>query len=257
MLVVVASYRQNVHAYPSGGGDYEVATKNLGPNFGLLVASALLVDYILTVAVSTASGVANIGSAIPIVGDHPVPFSILIIVLVTAANLRGVRESGAAFAVPVYLFIASMLAMILTGLVRSVLDFPMQAESAQYGVIAEHSLSGLALVFLLLRSFSSGSAALTGVEAISNGVPAFRKPKSRNAATTLALMGGLSVTMMLGIMFLARVTSAHIVDDPATQLVGAPEELLPENADRPGRAGGVLRLPAGVLPGLASPPASS
>ncbi len=224
MLVVVASYRQNVHAYPSGGGDYEVATKNLGPNFGLLVASALLVDYILTVAVSTASGVANIGSAIPVVGDHPVEFSILIIVLVTAANLRGVRESGVAFAVPVYLFIAAMLSMILTGIIRFAFDSEMQAESAQYGVVAEHSLSGFALIFLLLRSFSSGSAALTGVEAISNGVPAFRKPKSRNAATTLALMGGLSVTMMLGMVFLARVTSAHIVDDPATQLVGAPPD---------------------------------
>jgi len=224
MLVVVASYRQNVHAYPSGGGDYEVATVNLGPNFGLLVASALLVDYILTVAVSTASGVANIGSAVPIVGDHPVAFSILIVVLVTAANLRGIREAGLAFAIPVYIFIASMLAMIITGLVRWAIDSPMRAESADFGVVAEHSLSGLALVFLLLRAFSSGSAALTGVEAISNGVPAFRKPKSRNAATTLAMMGGLAVTMMLGMVFLARVTDAHIVDDPALQLVGAPTD---------------------------------
>ena len=222
MLVVVASYRQNVHAYPSGGGDYEVATVNLGPNFGLLVASALLVDYILTVAVSTASGVANIGSAIPIVGDHPVAFSILIVVMVTAANLRGIREAGLAFAIPVYIFIASMLGMIITGLIRWAIGSPMQAESADFGVVAEHSLSGLALVFLLLRSFSSGSAALTGVEAISNGVPAFRKPKSRNAATTLALMGGLAVTMMLGMVFLAIVTDAHVVDDPASQLVGAP-----------------------------------
>jgi amino acid transporter len=224
MLVVVASYRQNVHAYPSGGGDYEVATTNLSPNFGLLVASALLVDYILTVAVSTASGVANIGSAVPIVGDHPVTFSIVIVVLVTAANLRGIREAGLAFAIPVYVFIASMLGMILTGLVRWAIDSPMQAESAEFGVVAEHSLSGLALVFLLLRSFSSGSAALTGVEAISNGVPAFRKPKSRNAATTLAMMGVLAVTMMLGLVFLARVTDAHIVDNPALQLVGAPAD---------------------------------
>jgi len=224
MLVVVASYRQNVHAYPSGGGDYEVATTNLSPNFGLLVASALLVDYILTVAVSTASGVANVGSAIPVVGDHPVAFSILIVVLVTAANLRGIREAGLAFAIPVYIFIASMLGMILTGLVRWVIDSPMRAESADFGVVAEHSLSGLALVFLLLRSFSSGSAALTGVEAISNGVPAFRKPKSRNAATTLAMMGVLAVTMMLGLVFLAVVTDAHIVEDPAVQLVGAPAD---------------------------------
>ncbi|NNG37579.1 amino acid permease [Nakamurella aerolata] len=222
MLVVVASYRQNVHAYPSGGGDYEVATTNLGPNAGLLVASALSVDYILTVAVSTASGVANIGSAIPIVGDHPVLFSIIIIVLVATANLRGVRESGLAFAIPVYLFVASMLGMILTGLIRWIFDSPMRAESADYDISVTHSLSGLALVFLLLRSFSSGSAALTGVEAISNGVPAFRKPKSRNAANTLAMMGGLAIIMMLGMVFLARVTDARMVEDPS-QLIGAPE----------------------------------
>ena len=120
MIVVVLSYRQNVHAYPSGGGDYEVVTKNLGPTYGLLVASALLVDYILTVAVSTAAGVANIGSAVQIVGDHPVWFSIGIIVLVCAANLRGIRESGSAFAIPVYAFIFSIFAMIITGLVEFV-----------------------------------------------------------------------------------------------------------------------------------------
>ncbi|MBM9467099.1 APC family permease [Nakamurella leprariae] len=223
MVVVVLSYRQNVHAYPSGGGDYEVATKNLGPNFGLLVASALLVDYILTVAVSTAAGVANIGSAIGFVGDHPVWWSIAIIVLVTAANLRGIRESGAAFAVPVYLFIASMLTMLVTGGIRWATGSEMAAESAGFELVPEHSLSGLALLFLLARAFSSGSAALTGVEAISNGVPAFRKPKSKNAATTLAMMGALSVTMMLGLVGLALATGAQIADDPARQLVGAPE----------------------------------
>ncbi|HYN71618.1 MAG TPA: APC family permease [Nakamurella sp.] len=223
MVVVVASYRQNVHAYPSGGGDYEVVTKNLGPRFGLLVASALLVDYILTVAVSTAAGVANIGSAIDVVGDHPVLFSVGIIVLVSAANLRGIRESGAAFAIPVYAFIVSIAALIITGLVQYALGVEHQAESAGYELQAEHSLAGFALVFLLARSFSSGSAALTGVEAISNGVPAFKKPKSRNAATTLALMAGLSVSMMLGLVALTMVTGVQYAEDPATQLVGAPE----------------------------------
>nr|WP_240189182.1 APC family permease [Nakamurella flavida] len=223
MVVVVASYRQNVHAYPSGGGDYEVATKNLGPNFGLLVASALLVDYILTVAVSTAAGVANIGSALAVVGAHPVWFSILIITLVTAANLRGIRESGSAFAIPVYAFIVSMIAMLLTGFVRWLLGSEMRAESAGFHLQPEHATAGLALVFLLARAFSSGSAALTGVEAISNGVPAFQKPKSKNAATTLALMGGLSLVMMLGLVGLAIATGAQIADDPARQLVGAPE----------------------------------
>ena len=222
MIVVVLSYRQNVHAYPSGGGDYEVVTKNLGPTYGLLVASALLVDYILTVAVSTAAGVANIGSAIPVVGDHPVWFSIGIIVIVCALNLRGIRESGSAFAIPVYAFIVSIYALIITGFIEFISGADVQAESASFHLQAETALSGFALVFLLLRSFSSGSAALTGVEAISNGVPAFKKPKSRNAATTLALMAGLSVSMMLGLVALALYTGVQFADDPATQLVGAP-----------------------------------
>lgn len=223
MLVVVASYRQNVHAYPSGGGDYEVATVNLGGNFGVTVASALLVDYILTVAVSTASGVANIGSAIPAVGNHPVLWAAGIIVVITALNLRGIRESGTAFAIPVYAFIISMLAMIATGLIRWLLGAKMTAESADFTLVAEHAFGGFALVFLVARGFSSGSAALTGVEAISNGVPAFRKPKSKNAATTLALMGGLAVTMVLGLVALALITRAKIAENPATDLMGAPD----------------------------------
>ncbi len=223
MIVVVASYRQNVHAYPSGGGDYEVVTKNLGHTAGLVVASALLVDYILTVAVSTASGVANIGSAIPLVGDHPVWFSMLVIVLVCAANLRGIRESGSAFAVPVYAFIVSIFAMMLTGLVEFIVGADVQAQSASFELQAEHALTGLPLVFLLARSFSSGSAALTGVEAISNGVPAFRKPKSRNAATTLAMMAALSVSMMIGLVLLTLYTGVQYADDPAHQLLGAPD----------------------------------
>ncbi len=225
MLVVIASYRQNVHAYPSGGGDYEVATKNLGPTAGLVVASALLVDYILTVAVSTASGVANIGSAVGVVGRHPVEWAIGIIVVITALNLRGIRESGSAFAIPVYAFIISMFVMIVTGLVRAALGATMNSESAgfTFATTATTSVTGLAFVFLLAKSFSSGSAALTGVEAISNGVPAFKKPKSKNAATTLALMGLLSVTMMLGLVFLARITHVHIADTEAgVSLVGAP-----------------------------------
>ncbi len=225
MLVVIASYRQNVHAYPSGGGDYEVATKNLGPTFGLVVASALLVDYILTVAVSTASGVANIGSAVGVVGRHPVEWAVGIIIVITALNLRGIRESGSAFAVPVYAFIVSILTMIVTGLVRAAFGSPMASESAgfTFATTATTGVTGLAFVFLLAKSFSSGSAALTGVEAISNGVPAFKKPKSKNAATTLALMGILSVSMMLGLVFLARITHVHIADTEAgVSLVGAP-----------------------------------
>jgi amino acid transporter len=225
MLVVVASYRQNVHAYPSGGGDYEVATKNLGPTFGLVVASALLVDYILTVAVSTASGVANIGSAIGVVGRHPVEWAVGIIIVITALNLRGIRESGTAFAIPVYAFIVSIIVMLVTGLTRWALGSQMASESAAFTfkLTGSVSITGIGFVFLLAKAFSSGSAALTGVEAISNGVPAFKKPKSKNAATTLAMMGGLAVTMMLGLVALARITHVNIADSEAgVVLQGAP-----------------------------------
>ena len=223
MIVVVASYRQNVHAYPSGGGDYEVASKNLGPNFGLMVSSALLVDYILTVAVSTASGVANIGSAIGVVGDHPVLFSIAIIVLVTALNLRGIRESGKAFAVPVYAFIIAIIAMIVTGLIKYAAGMTQLAPSAGFTLETTGGLSSLAMMFLVLRAFSSGSAALTGVEAISNGVPAFRKPKSKNAAATLAMMGALAVIMLIGLVALAMITKVHLAG-PGVGLDGAPDD---------------------------------
>jgi amino acid transporter len=222
MLVVVASYRQNVHAYPSGGGDYEVATTNLGRYFGLTVASALLVDYILTVAVSTASGIANIGSALPFVGDHKVLFCLLVIGLLTAMNLRGIRESGTAFAIPTYGFMIGVIGMVIWGVVRAATGADLRAESAGFQLRAETSMTGFAFAFLILRSFSSGCAALTGVEAISNGVPAFRKPKSRNAATTLLMMGLVAVTMLIGIIGLAMLTHVNFADDPATQLIGAP-----------------------------------
>jgi amino acid transporter len=224
MLVVVASYRQNVHAYPSGGGDYEVVTTNLGPNAGLIVASALMVDYVLTVAVSTASAMSNIGSAIPFVEDHKVLFCVFAIVLVMALNLRGIRESGAAFAIPTYAFIVGVGIMLGWGLFRIyVLGEPIRAESAGFVMHAERSsITGFAFVFLVARSFSSGCAALTGVEAISNGVPAFRKPKSRNAATTLLMLGTVAVSLLMGIILLAKETGVQIVDNPAAQLSGIP-----------------------------------
>ncbi|MFD9739180.1 APC family permease [Umezawaea sp. NPDC059074] len=224
MLVVVASYRQNVHAYPSGGGDYEVATVNLGRRAGLTVASALLVDYILTVAVSIASAMANIGSALPYVATHKVEFAVAAIVILTAINLRGLRESGTAFAIPTYAFMIGILLMIGWGLFRVfVLGDVMHAESSTVEIRAEDDhLMGLAFVFLVLRAFSSGCAALTGVEAISNGVPAFRKPKSRNAATTLLLMGLMAVTMLMGLIVLAQVTGVRMAEDPARQIISAP-----------------------------------
>ncbi len=225
MAIVVASYRQNVHAYPSGGGDYEVATTNIGPTAGLTVGSALLVDYVLTVAVSISSAAANIGSAIPFVNTHKVLFAVVAIAILTALNLRGVRESGTMFAIPTYAFMFGMFLMLGWGLIQTyVLGEPLRAESAGFGLDAEEEhLYGMAFVFLIARSFSSGCAALTGVEAISNGVPAFRKPKSRNAATTLLLLGVLAITLLMGMLILAQkigVVYAHDVD----HLTGAPED---------------------------------
>ncbi|MFE7757754.1 APC family permease [Streptomyces sp. NPDC057418] len=221
MFTVVASYRQNVRAYPSGGGDYEVANTNLGPKAGLTVASALLVDYVLTVAVSISSGVENLGSAIPLVVEHKTFFAIGAIVLLTLMNLRGVKESGKLFAIPTYLFVAGVFIMILWGAFRGlVLGDTMHAPTSHYEIEPEHQgLAGFALVFLLLRAFSSGCAALTGVEAISNGVPAFRKPKSKNAATTLAAMGLLAVTMFCGIIGLAMATDVKMAENPAKDLL--------------------------------------
>ncbi|OON80514.1 APC family permease [Streptomyces tsukubensis] len=220
MGTVVASYRQNVHAYPSGGGDYEVATTNLGPKAGLTVASALLVDYVMTVAVSIASGVENLGSAVPFVVEHKVLCAVVVVLLLTVMNLRGVRESGKLFAIPTYVFVGGVFLMIIWGVVRGLmLGDDLTSPTADYTIKPEHQgLAGIALVFLLLRAFSSGCAALTGVEAISNGVPAFRKPKSRNAATTLALMGGLAVTMFCGIIGLAMVSDVHMAENPAKDL---------------------------------------
>ncbi|WP_405978199.1 APC family permease [Streptomyces sp. NBC_00158] len=221
MFTVVASYRQNVHAYPSGGGDYEVANTNLGPQAGLTVASALLVDYVLTVAVSISSGVENLGSAVDFVIEHKVLSAIVMILLLTLMNLRGVKESGKLFAIPTYVFVGAVFVMIAWGAWRGlVMGDTMEAPTANLEIKAEHQgLAGFALVFLLLRAFSSGCAALTGVEAISNGVPAFRKPKSKNAATTLALMGGLAVTMFCGIIGLAMATDVKMAEAPATNLL--------------------------------------
>ncbi len=230
LLTVVASYRQNVHAYPSGGGDYEVATVNLGRRAGLTVASALLVDYTLTVAVSISAAAANVGALIPYVGEHKVAFAVVAIVLLTAVNLRGVRESGVAFAIPTYAFMFGIGTMIIWGLTRMLLfGDDVRAPSADLELLAEgDAFTGLALVLLVLRSFTQGCAALTGVEAISNGVPAFRKPKSRNAATTLLLLGAISVTMFSGLIALAMLTGAKIAETPARQFVGAPADYVQE-----------------------------
>ena len=212
MLVVVASYRQNVHAYPSGGGDYEVATTNLGRYAGVTVASALMVDYVLTVAVSVSSGVANMASAVSVINGHEVAWAVGIVLFIMILNLRGLRESGNAFAVPTYAFMFGVGALIVVGVTKLATGHHLSAQSAHWSVKQEHSFAGLALAFLLLRAFASGCTALTGVEAISNGVPSFQKPKSKNAATTLALLGGIAVSMFMAITAFAIVAHVHVAE---------------------------------------------
>ncbi|WP_125777773.1 APC family permease [Antribacter gilvus] len=234
-LVVVASYRQNVHAYPSGGGDYEVATTNLGPAAGVGVASALLLDYVLTVAVSISAASQYAASALPALRGHEALAAVTAVTVLMLINLRGVKESGSFFAIPTYLFMFLIGALALTGTFRHFAGNLPRAESADLQLIADSSfdqgLTGLAGAFLLARAFASGCAALTGVESISNGVPAFRKPKSRNAATTLAMLGLISSTMIMAILFLAQATGVQYAEDPHTQfaLDGQP---LPEGYDQ-------------------------
>jgi len=217
MLVVVASYRQNVHAYPSGGGDYEVASTNLGPKVGLTVASALMVDYTLTVAVSVSAGVANLASAFPVLNSHVAVISVVVVAVIAVMNLRGVRESGTAFAIPTYVFIGVVALLIIWGLTKVAFGHPPQAESAHLAVPAQGQLSGFLLFFVLLKAFASGCTALTGVEAISNGVPAFRAPKSKNAATTLALLGIIAVSMFAGVTALALIGHVHMLNPAYAQ----------------------------------------
>ena len=181
MLTVVTSYRQTVHAYPSGGGDYEVATVNLGRNAGITVASALIVDYVLTVAVSISTGAQYAASPSPPLSGHEVTVATVMVIFLAAMNLRGVRESGTFFAVPTYLFMLAILGMCAFGLLLLLFGRPSDAESADLGSPGGGlggPLSAVGLVFLLARAFSSGCAALTGVEAISNGVPRSAGPRA-------------------------------------------------------------------------------
>lgn len=218
LIVVVLSYRQLIKAYPSGGGDYEVASKNLGEIPGVIVAAALLVDYVLTVAVSVASGVDNIISALPGLDPFRVELAVGFVILIIIVNLRGVREASLVFAIPTYVFIGSVALMIVTGLVRTFLGDAPVASSADFSVQAE-SLSQAAVILLILRAFSSGCSALTGVEAVSNGVPAFRAPKVRNAQSTLVLMGTIAICLFSGLTALALITGVHYAENPC-DLIG-------------------------------------
>jgi amino acid transporter len=208
LAIVITSYRQTVRAYPQGGGSYIVSRENLGKIPGLVAAAAILTDYVLTVAVSVTAGTIAITSAAPSVAPRKVPIAIGFVVLVTLANLRGVKEAGRLFAVPTYGFVIMVYVTLAAGLIRCLGGCP-TAESAGAELEATSALT----LFLVLRAFSSGATALTGVEAIADGVQAFRRPQSKNAAATLAAMGAMSISMFLGITLLARGLDVRVSEE--------------------------------------------
>ncbi|MDR1447873.1 MAG: APC family permease [Candidatus Ancillula sp.] len=225
MGVVIFCYRQNVNEYPSGGGDYEVVSKNLGHNCGILIGAALFVDYIMTVAVSISSGTQYIVSMISSLHGHETTMAVGIIILIAVINMRGIKESGSFFAIPVYLFIIAIALTIFMGLFEYFTGSLPQADSGSY-IINNHdefisNMASFGGFILLLRAFGSGTTALTGIEAISNGVPNFEKPKSKNASITLAILGSISCAMLLGILFLAEKTGVKYAADPLKQLLTA------------------------------------
>jgi amino acid transporter len=199
--IVVFSYRQTIKAYPNGGGAYIVARENLGDRAGLTAAAALGVDYVLTVSVSIAAGVLAITSAFPELAAYRIELAVGCIGIITLANLRGVKESGTLFAIPTYGFIVAMGTLLVVGFARVIIDPGLRAEIPES--VHEPGTSALT-AFIVLRAFASGCAALTGVEAISNGIPAFKKPEARNASTTLVAMGVILTTLFLGITVLAH-----------------------------------------------------
>jgi amino acid transporter len=204
LFVVTFSYRQTIRAYPNGGGSYIVAHANLGVLPGLVAAASLLVDYVLTVAVSVAAGIYNVTAALPFLAGTEVPLIVICIALVTAINLRGLRESGTIFALPTYVFIGSMLLMLGIGVVRIAMGQHLVAPPTVPFAPAAEGLGAL----VLLRAFADGCSAMTGTEAVANGVPAFKPPEARNAQTTMLLVSILLAVMYLGMSWLAAVTGA-------------------------------------------------
>jgi amino acid transporter len=204
LIILATSYRQTIKAYPGGGGAYIVAKDNLGELAALIAGSSLLVDYILTVSVSVSSGIAAITAALPYLGTHNVSLTLLAIAFIAIMNLRGIKESGALFAVPTYGFIFCMLTLLGIGAFRWISGSQITPHEIQTAAHQGTGVAGLALVWVFMRAFSAGCTALTGVEAISNGVPAFREPSAENASRTMAWMVGLLLTMFLGITLLAN-----------------------------------------------------
>ena len=214
LAIVVTSYRQTIRAYPGGGGSYVVADENLGALPGLTAAAALLTDYVLTVAVSVAAGVAALTSIFPFLFENRVLLGVILVAVLCVGNLRGLRESGTVFAAPVYLYLVAIFGLLGYGLVLSALG-RLPAYQAPPGWAETEGIQVLGLV-LVLRAFASGSVALTGTEAVSNGVPAFKPPESRNAATVLVVMGVLFGSIFLGMSFLSR--RLGIAPDPGEQV---------------------------------------
>jgi amino acid transporter len=216
LLVVVAlSYQQTVHAYPTGGGSYLVSSENLGLIPGMIAAASLMVDYVMTVAVSVASGVAAITTAFPELYSYRVVISVALIVLVAVANLRGLRESGRMFAVPTYLFVVLCGGMIVVGFVRWAMgDLTPYAPSGA----STEALTGIALAWIVLRAFAGGCSAMTGTEAISNAVPAFKPPESKNASMTLGMMAAILGFLLLGVTALAQILK--VTPESATTVIG-------------------------------------
>ncbi len=206
VAIIATSYNQTIHAYPNGGGSYIVASENLGERAGLLAGAALLIDYVLTVSVSVAAGIAAITSAFPSLQHLIVPLSVISILVIAYFNLRGVKESGAVFAIPVYGFILGIIGLILVGLFKSH-GIPYHGQTAVSDTIGKELR--VSALFLILRAYAAGCTALTGVEAVSNGVPAFKSPESTNASKTLIAMAILLVVMFFGIGLLAR-TLPHL-----------------------------------------------
>ncbi|MBK8724864.1 MAG: APC family permease [Holophagaceae bacterium] len=220
LIILASSYRQTIRAYPGGGGAYIVAKDNLGELPALTAGSSLLVDYVLTVAVSVSSGIAAITAAFPVLAGHNVSLTLIAIAFIAIMNLRGVKESGALFAVPTYGFILCMLALLVLGTARSLSGAPVTAQDVQAAAHQGTGVAGLALVWVFMRAFSAGCTALTGVEAISNGVPAFKEPAAENASRTMLWMVGLLLTMFLGITLLANhygVVYQHNADPSVVQ----------------------------------------
>lgn len=223
LLVVVASYRQAVHAYPAGGGDYEIAKQNIGPRAGATVAAALMIDYLLTVAVSVSAAAQYVVSLAPSLEDARVVLAVVGVGILVLLNLRGITRGVRARAVVTYVFLAGILALCVTGIVQSFSGTLGEAPSSRFEILPDPGLDaglvGLAGALLILRAFSAGAAALTGLEGPGANVPRFEAPKSRNAATTLLVLGLVSAAMLAGVIYLANATRVHVVQNPAAQLL--------------------------------------